>query len=90
MRFLSFEKGTLCFSLDGKLGTMKEGQEPKKLVVDITTQQISNSEKFISIIGGVKKIEIFPKGKEITFITRGRVLVTSVEESFTIRIANTI
>jgi tricorn protease len=90
VRFLSFEKGTLCFSLDGKLGTMKEGQEPKKLVVDITTQQISNSEKFISIIGGVKKIEIFPKGKEITFITRGSVLVTSVEESFTIRIANTI
>jgi tricorn protease len=90
VRFLSFEKGTLCFSLDGKLGTMKEGQEPKKLVVDITTQQISNSEKFISIIGGVKKIEIPSEGKEITFITRGRVLVTSVEESFTIRIANTI
>jgi tricorn protease len=52
LHFLSFGNGTICFRFDGKLYTMKKVQELKKLVVHITTQQISNSDKFISIIRG--------------------------------------
>jgi tricorn protease len=89
VRFLSFGNGTLCFGFDGKLYTLKEGQEPEKLEVHITTQQISNSDKFISINGGVNEMEVSPDGKEIAFIARGEVFVTSVEESFTKRITNT-
>jgi C-terminal processing protease CtpA/Prc len=68
---------------------MKEGQEPKKLQVNITTQQISNNDQFISVDGGVNEMEVSPDGKEIAFIARGEVFVTSVEESFTKRITNT-
>ncbi|AGC77674.1 C-terminal processing protease CtpA/Prc [Nonlabens dokdonensis] len=89
VRFLSAGNGTLCFSYDGKLYTMKEGQEPVKLQVNITTQPISNSDKFISINGGVSEMEVSPNGKEIAFIARGEVFVTSIEESFTKRITNT-
>jgi Tol biopolymer transport system component/C-terminal processing protease CtpA/Prc len=89
VRFLSVGNGTLCFGFDGKLYTMKEGQEPKKLQVNITTQQISNNDQFISVDGGVNEMEVSPDGKEIAFIARGEVFVTSVEESFTKRITNT-
>jgi tricorn protease len=89
VRFLSVGNGTICFGFDGKLYTMKEGQEPKKLRVNITTQQISNNDQFISVDGGVNEMEVSPDGKEIAFIARGEVFVTSIEESFTKRITNT-
>jgi len=62
---------------------------PRQLVVNITTQQINNKDKFISINGGVREMEVSPNGKEIAFIARGEVFVTSVDESFTKRITNT-
>lgn len=89
VRFLSYGNGILSFSYDGKLYTMKEGAQPVKLVVNITTQQINNTDKYISINGGVQEMSISPNGKEIAFIARGEVFVTSVEESFTKRITNT-
>ncbi len=89
VRFLSAGNGVISFSYDGKLYTMRDGATPEKLVVDITTQQINNTDKFISINGGVREMEVSPNGKEIAFIARGEVFVTSVEESFTKRITNT-
>ncbi|KQC33325.1 peptidase S41 [Nonlabens sp. YIK11] len=89
VRFLSYGNGVLSFGYDGKLYTMKEGEQPKKLVVNITTQAIDNSDKFISVNGGVQEMAVSPNGKEIAFIARGEVFVTSVEESFTKRLTNT-
>ncbi len=89
VRFLSFGSGILSFGYDGKLYTMREGQEPQRIVVNITTQEILNDDKFISINGGVGEMAVSPNGKEIAFIARGEVFVTSVEESFTKRITNT-
>ncbi|SCX98561.1 C-terminal processing protease CtpA/Prc, contains a PDZ domain [Nonlabens sp. Hel1_33_55] len=89
VRFLSYGNGTLSFGYDGKLYTMKEGEQPQKLAVNITTQEIGNSDKFISVNGGVQEMAVSPNGKEIAFIARGEVFVTSVEESFTKRLTNT-
>ena len=89
VRFLSYGNGMISFGNHGKLFTMKEGEQPKQLVVNITTQQTSNSDKFISVNGGVQEMAVSPNGKEIAFIARGEVFVTSVEESFTKRITNT-
>ncbi|MFP2997416.1 S41 family peptidase [Spongiivirga sp. MCCC 1A20706] len=89
VRFLSVGNGTLSFSYDGELYTMKEGEQAKKLSIMIRTQNISNADKFISINGGVNEMAISPNGKEIAFIARGEVFVTSVEESFTKRLTNT-
>ncbi len=89
VRFLSEGNGTLAFGYDGELYTMKEGEVPKKVAVTITTQEIDNSDSFISINGGVGEMAISPNGKEIVFTARGEVFVTSVDGLLTKRITNT-
>ncbi|WP_421988261.1 S41 family peptidase [Roseivirga sp.] len=89
VRFLSFGNGTLSFGYDGELYTMQEGSQPQKVEVNIRTQAIANSDKFITINGGVREMAISPSGKEIAFIARGEVFVTSVDGAITKRITNT-
>ena len=89
VRFLSFGNGVISFGYDGELYTMKEGNKPKKVKVNITTQDKDNSDKFISINGGISEMSVSPNGKEIAFIARGEVFVTSVDKSFTKRLTNT-
>jgi tricorn protease len=89
VRFLSFGNGMLSFGYDGELYTMKEGEKPKKLKVNIRTQSIDNDDEFISINGGIREMSVSPNGKEIAFIARGEVFVTSVDKSFTKRLTNT-
>lgn len=90
VRFLSAGNGTLCFSYDGELYTMSEsGGTPQKVNITIRTQAVSNTDKYISINGGVREMDISPDGKEIAFIARGEVFVTSVDGSLTKRITNT-
>ena len=89
VRSLSIGNGTLCFSQDGELYTMREGAQPQKVDIQLVTQQVKNSDRFISINGGVREMDISPDGKEIAFIARGEVFVTSVDGSLTKRITNT-
>lgn len=89
VRFLSIGNGVLSFGFDGELYTMKEGEKPKKVKVTIVTQDKDNSDKFISVNGGINEMSISPNGKEIAFIARGEVFVTSVDKSFTKRLTNT-
>jgi tricorn protease len=58
VRFLSYGNGMLSFNYDRKLYTMKEEEQPKKLVVNITTQEINNSDKFISVNGGASQMVV--------------------------------
>jgi len=89
VRFLSMGNGTLSFGYDGELYTMKEGEQPKKVNVNIRTQEKSNSDKFITINGGVQEMAVHPNGKEIAFVARGEVFVTSIDGSLTNRVTNT-
>ena len=89
VRFLSYGGGTLTFGYDGELYTMVEGEEPQKVDVTIRTQNVNNSDKFITINGGVQEMAISPDGKEMAFVARGEVFVTSVDGSLTKRITNT-
>ncbi len=89
VRFLSIGNGVLSFGFDGEIYTMNEGEQPQKLDVNLRTQDKSNSDKFISINGGIQEMALSPNGKEIAFIARGEVFVTSVGESFTKRITST-
>lgn len=90
VRFLSIsDNGLMSFSFDGELYTLKKGEQPKKLEISIATQSISNPDNFIAINGGVQEMSLSPDGKEIAFIARGEVFVTSVDGSLTKRITNT-
>ena len=89
VRFLSFGSGTIAFGYHGDIYTMKNGADPVKVEVEIRTQNINNNDKYISINGGVDEMAVSPNGKEIAFIARGEVFVTSVDESYTKRLTNT-
>lgn len=90
VRFLSIAKnGLMSFSYDGALYTFKEGIEPQRLTVNIRTQDVSNKSSFISINGGVQDMAVSPDGKEVAFIARGEVFVTSVDGKMTKRITDT-
>ncbi|WP_026777993.1 S41 family peptidase [Polaribacter sp. Hel_I_88] len=89
VRFLSVANGVISFGYDGELYTMKEGESPKKINVNIITQDKENTEKFVSVNGGISEMAISPNGKEIAFVARGEVFVTSIDKSFTKRLTNT-
>ncbi len=83
------DNNQLCFSWNGEIYTMKEGDQPKKIAISINADARSNAEKIVSINGGATEIALAPNGKEIAFIFRGEVFVTSVEGGITKRITNT-
>ncbi len=89
VRFLSMGSGTLAFGYDGELYTLKEGQTPEKVEVNIIRQDVENSENVVAIRGDVREMSISPNGKEIAFIARGEVFVTSVDGALTKRITST-
>lgn len=79
----------LCFSYDGEIYTMKDGAQPKKVAIQIYNDGRAGVEKNVSINGNVTQFELSPNGKEIAFVTRGEIFVTSVEGGQTKRITNT-
>jgi len=89
VRFLSFGNGIICFGYNGELFTMKEGEKPMKVQVNIRTQALENPDSYISIKDGIQEMKVAPNGKEIAFIARGEVFVTSVDGSLTKRITST-
>jgi Tol biopolymer transport system component/C-terminal processing protease CtpA/Prc len=90
VRFLSSSNnGLLSFSYDGELYTLKPGSSPQKLNITINTQEKANNDGFVTINGGVREMSVSPDGKEVAFIARGEVFVTSVDGKMTKRITNT-
>lgn len=82
-------ENTLCFTYDGEIYTLKNGDTPKKLSVQIDNDGRMEVEKNIPIKGKMTEFVLSPNGKEIAFVTRGEIFVTSVEGKQTKRITNT-
>jgi Tol biopolymer transport system component/C-terminal processing protease CtpA/Prc len=80
---------TLCFTDNGEIYTLKEGGQPKKLAVTINADFRGSNEKIVPINTGATEMALSPNGKEIAFVVRGEVFVTSVEGGITKRITNT-
>ena len=90
VRYLSVsDNGTLAFSYDGELYTMKEGSDPKKVDIRIVTDQIEMPVQERNISSGASDMAVSPNGKEIALVLRGDVYVTSVDHRTTKRITNT-
>ena len=90
VRFLSASvDDTLCFGYDGEIYTLSPGGQPRKVEIEIVSD---NEER--SLIQSIKQSEasemaVSPDGKEVAFIVRGDLYVTSVEYNTTKRITNT-
>ncbi len=90
VRFLSAAKdGTLCFAWDGELYTQAAGAPPKKVEVRIGVDGRAQLERILPVNGGMTEFVPSPNGKEVAFIFRGEVFVSSLEGGHTRRITNT-
>ena len=89
VRYLSLsDGGVLCFSYRGELYTMTDGGEPKKVAIRINTDGRYNPERTINV-NNADEYDVSSNGKEVAFIHRGEVFVTSVAEGTTRRVTNT-
>ncbi|GAB4198086.1 MAG: S41 family peptidase [Thermoflexibacter sp.] len=90
VRFLSIaNEGTLCFTYDGEIYTLKAGGQPTKVNITIRTEGKKNNQQIIPISGNISEMSVSPNGKEIAYIVRGEVFASSVEGGVTKRITNT-
>ena len=90
VRFLTSDKnGTLCYGYDGEIYTVKEGGQPAKVKVSIISDQTENNLIHRLMSSGANSIAVSPNGKEVAFIVRGDVYVTSVEYETTRQITDT-
>lgn len=89
VRFLSSSKeGVLCFGFDGEIYTMQNG-EAKKVNISIITDERFNKKQNLVKNSGATEMSVSPNGKEVAFVLRGEIFVTSIEGGTTKRITNT-
>ena len=90
VRFLSrANNGMLCYGYDGGIYTLKEGEQPQKVNIKVVTDQINRDIIRQIKNNGATQIALSSEGKEIAFILRGDVYVTSTEYKTTRQITNT-
>ncbi len=81
--------GTLCFSWNGDLYTMREGGSPEKVEITLRKDETENEVEYLTFNGSATSMDVSPDGKEIAVVIRGDVFVTSSEYKTTRRITNT-
>jgi tricorn protease len=90
VRFLTRAKnGTMCFSYNGELYTLKNGAEPVKLNIRIAADGRNSIDKIVPVNGGFTEAKLSPNGKEFAFVFRGEIFVSSTDGGATKRITNT-
>lgn len=90
VRFLSVSANdTLCFGYDGDVYIQAGNGKPQKVNITIAADDKSNNERILPVSGGARELAVSPSGKEVAFIFRGEIFVTSVDGGVTKRITNT-
>ena len=89
VRFLSIAgNGTLCYTYDGEIYTQAPNGKPTKVKIDLIHDD-ADQIKRLTFSSGAKSASVSPDGKQVAFIVRGEVFVTSVEYATTKRITST-
>lgn len=89
VRFLSMgSNGTLCYTYDGEIYTQKQGDKPQKVKIDIIRDD-QNTIADLNFSNGATSATISPDGKQVAFIVRGEVFVTSADYNTTKQITHT-
>jgi tricorn protease len=90
VRFLSHsDSGVLCFAYDGGIYTLSAGGPPRRVDVRIAQDGRRVLEKAVPVGGGITQMRLSPNGKEIAYVFRGEIFVSSVEGGVGKRITNT-
>ena len=89
VRFLSVsDKGTLCYAYDGELYTQLPNSRPQKVKVELVRDDDKDIASF-RFSQGATSACVSPDGKQVAFIVRGDVFVTSTDYLTTKQITNT-
>ena len=83
------DDGRLGYSWHGDLYTVRDGNEPVRVDVRFGADGHGRDELPLGVAGKVSEFAISPDGKEVAFVSRGEVFVTSMEFATTRRITNT-
>lgn len=83
------DNGNMAFSWHGDLYTLRDGQRPRKLGITIGIDGRAGEPERMTMRDGASQFSVASNGKEIAFIARGEVFVTSVEFGTTKRITAT-
>lgn len=82
-------QGNLAYSWNGDLYYLPRGGQPSKVRVEIYADNAPQDVTTQMLGFGATEMSVSPDGKEIAFVLRGDVFVTSVEYRTTKRITNT-
>lgn len=89
VRFLSrANDGTLAFTYDGEIYTMVPGKKPAKVKININADFPDEITNKVST-AGARSATVSPDGKQIAFVYRGDIYVTSVDYPTTKAITTT-
>lgn len=90
VRYLTVASNSLiCYSFDGEIYTVTEGQQPSKVNISITTDRQDKELIRQQLTRGARNISVSPSGKEVAFVVHGDIYVTSTDYKTTRRITNT-
>ena len=82
-------EGKLCYGYNGEIYTLVPGGQPQKVNITILSDKIDKDIIRQIRSYGATDIAVSPKGKEVAFIMRGDVYVTSIDYKTTKQITNT-
>ncbi|MCB1184430.1 PD40 domain-containing protein [bacterium] len=90
VRFLSrANDGTLCFAWDGDLYTLVPGGEPRLIPITLALDGLTRLDEVVPVNQGFTEFVISPNDKEIAYVFRGEIFVSSVEGGVTKRLTDT-
>ncbi|MDE7410575.1 MAG: peptidase S41, partial [Paramuribaculum sp.] len=88
VRFLSVsDSGMLVFGFNGEIYTMNPGAQPQKVDIDVVVDSTPDVVK--QSVSRATEAEVSPSGKQVAFIHRGEVFVTSTDYPSVKQITNT-
>lgn len=80
--------GTLCYAYDGEIYIQKDNATPQKINIDIVRDD-QDKIADLTFTNGATSGTVSPDGKQIAFIVRGEVFVTSTDYATTKQITHT-
>ena len=90
VRFLTVaQNGTLCYGYDGEVYTTRDGEEPRRVNINIIADKSDKDLIRQTKTSGATEILLSPNGKEIAFVMHGDVYVTSIDYTTTKQVTDT-
>ena len=81
--------GNFVFTYNGDLYTLTEGQQPQKLSINLNADFSGDQIATFPVRGEASEMAVSADGKQVAFVYRGDIFVTSVDGATTKRITNT-